>query len=118
MITPFILGIFGIFLTKYTVVGYLIAIIFLADGIGRSRDYFRLKAKLKVMDLHYLIRRNRHTHCQRQTILLAALGLKSRYVNRYYRKLGYRWYHLAPDWVIDNKKILLTRRFWVKFVGI
>lgn len=53
--------------------------------------------------------------CQREAVQVAAsdLGL-GRELKALHQRLGYRWYHLIPDRVIENPKVILTQRYWKK----
>ncbi|HWR04495.1 MAG TPA: hypothetical protein VN419_10800 [Humidesulfovibrio sp.] len=81
-----------------------LALLCLADGYCRYREYLRLK--------HALARRGFHprllgpvsaSRCQRDAALAAAreLGHFSR-ARAHFRSLGYRWWHLLPDGTADN----------------
>jgi len=51
--------------------------------------------------------------CQREAVLVAARDLHwDRELAVFYHGIGYRWYSLIPDKVIDEPKILFTRRYW------
>ncbi|WP_139786717.1 hypothetical protein [Desulfamplus magnetovallimortis] len=55
------------------------------------------------------------SRCQRDAIKIAAndLGLL-RELSSHYEQMGYRWYHILPDFLRSNPQIILTRRFWQK----
>lgn len=55
------------------------------------------------------------SHCQREAIKIAAidLGIIDE-LNSYYDSLGYRWFHLIPDIVFHNHRIIFTWKFWKK----
>lgn len=120
MITPTILTILMMYLGKYNPIFYLLAIIFFGDVVGRTMDYIKLRKLIKSgnYSLTSIVKIFRHSHCQRQTTLLAFRGQERRTISEAYKGLGYRWYHLLPDWTYNNKKILLTKKFWLSYVGI
>lgn len=85
-----------------------------ADGLCRFREYQR------VSDLvgRYGFRRRifkvtSRSRCQRDAALLAAAerGCRGK-VAALYRTLGYRWYHLIPDWVVGDPRHVLRPAFW------
>ena len=51
--------------------------------------------------------------CQRLAALKAAedTGLKQQ-VHHYYHQLGYRWYHIVPDFVWHKPQFVLHPYFW------
>ena len=88
------------------------------DALCRFQNYKLAK------DLFYENRGNLHqirrvcgifsaSKCQREAIRVAGadLGIKT-VLTVYYRERGYRWYHLIPDRVLNNPKVLFTRRYW------
>lgn len=74
------------------------------DAFSRHRDFHRIKAmlekygfKARIFDLVSTSR------CQRDAALHAARATgHCRQARRHFRALGYRWYHLLPDPVVDN----------------
>jgi hypothetical protein len=56
-----------------------------------------------------------NSRCQREAIKIAAqdMGIADE-LNRYFAILGYRWFHLIPNIVYSNPRILLTNRYWKK----
>lgn len=74
------------------------------DAFSRHRDYLRLRCVLERRGFHPRIFRLVSTsRCQRDAALHAArtagCGPEAR---AHFRSLGYRWYHLLPDPVVDN----------------
>ncbi|SMC91707.1 hypothetical protein SAMN02746065_11513 [Desulfocicer vacuolatum DSM 3385] len=55
------------------------------------------------------------SRCQRDAVKIAAqdLGLL-REISSHYEQLGYRWYHILPDFLRSNPQIFLSRRYWQK----
>ncbi len=97
---------------------YGLVLIFFAqmDAFSRFQNYklakdlfFKNKFKKRIADLFSVSR------CQRDAVLVAAKDLElASELAKYYDHLGYRWYHLLPDRVLENPGILLTRAYWKK----
>lgn len=92
----------------------LVSLASLADGLSRFREFQRIHCLI----LRYgwqarIIRPVSRSRCQRDAARLASAeaGCLAQ-TSAYLRQLGYRWYHLMPDLVVDNPRNLLTRRFW------
>ncbi|MFH2060268.1 MAG: hypothetical protein ABIJ59_15385 [Pseudomonadota bacterium] len=94
------------------------ALIFFAqkDAVCRFQNYkqakdlfFENRFKKRIVKLFAASR------CQREAVKVAAadLGMVED-LRDYYHDLGYRWYHLIPDQVLENPKILFTRIYWQK----
>lgn len=84
-----------------------------ADGVSRYRDYLRMRRMLSRWGFApRLLRPLASSRCQRDAAMQAAreagCGDKA---GRYYRELGYRWYHLLPDRVAANPLAFLDLRF-------
>lgn len=85
-----------------------------ADGLCRYREYRRVRALLRRYGFRRRIfRATGGSRCQRDAALLAAAesGCRRR-AARLYRELGYRWYHLIPDWVVGDPRHVLRPAFW------
>ncbi len=90
-----------------------LALIALLDGFSRHREYRRIKAMLLRHGwnsrVFTLVAGSR---CQRDAALQAAHeaghGPRAR---RLFRALGYRWYHLLPDPVLQNPLAFFNPRF-------
>jgi len=81
-----------------------LALLCLADGFCRYREYQRLKGALARRGFHpRLLGPVSTSRCQRDAALAAAreLGHLVR-ARAHFRGLGYRWYHLLPDGTVDN----------------
>ncbi len=51
--------------------------------------------------------------CQRDAAVEAARQLKiSDQVEKYFYKLGYRWYHIIPSMLIDKPFMFFTKDYW------
>jgi len=95
-------------------VGFLNAVwISLADAYNRYREYLRLRALLSRHGFRPMIlRAGSGSRCQRDAALAAAHETGHRdQAERYYRELGYRWYHLLPDGIGKDPLFLIRPRF-------
>ncbi len=56
-----------------------------------------------------------HSRCQRDAVGVAArdLGIKDD-LSRYYHGVGYRWFHVLPDFVFKRPMIFFSFRYWQK----
>lgn len=83
---------------------YGLALLCCADGYSRYREYQRLKRIFGRRGYSpRLLRPVATSRCQRDAALQAAHDLgHGECARRYFRSLGYRWYHLLPDRVVDN----------------
>lgn len=85
------------------------------------RKYFLDHHPFYTVDLRRFIARYKGSHCQRQSLQLAAWTIEPEAfsnVNKYLHNLGYRWYHVLPDWFSRRPGVVLTRRFWRAFLGV
>ena len=85
-----------------------------ADGWSRYQDYKRAKDQFFNYGLSTKILNQYSTsQCQRSACTTAAreLGYGSE-AKEYYRKLGYRWYHLLPDFMVDDPFFFYKKTFW------
>ncbi|NDV20724.1 hypothetical protein GO013_15040 [Pseudodesulfovibrio sp. JC047] len=85
--------------------GWLIVALFaMADGVSRHREYRRIKGMLLKYGFNErLMEPLARSRCQRDAALHAAR--ESGHYDRarsYFRKLGYRWYHILPDTVVHR----------------
>jgi hypothetical protein len=84
------------------------------DGWSRFQTYKKVKDALymngftpKIVGLY------QGSRCQRNAVLVAAkeLGLHDE-VNKYYRRLGIKWYHFVPDFMVTDPLFIFKRYFW------
>lgn len=83
---------------------FCLALLCLADGYCRHREYRRLKGIMARWGFHpRLLGPVATSRCQRDAALAAAreLGHLAQ-AKVHFRSLGYRWYHLLPDGSVDN----------------
>lgn len=84
-----------------------------ADAWSRWQDYCRVKGLFQRHGWRSLfVTPFCRSRCQRDAVLLAAretgFGEQTR---AWYRSQGYRWYHLAPDRVVDDPRALINMGF-------
>lgn len=81
-----------------------LALLCMADGFCRYREYQRLKGALRRRGFHpRLLTPVSTSRCQRDAALAAARELGHLPCARaHFRALGYRWWHLLPDGTVDN----------------
>lgn len=92
---------------------YGLALLCCADGYSRYREYRRLKGILVRRGYSpRLLRPVAFSRCQRDAAVQAARELgHGDCARRYFHSLGYRWYHLLPDRVVDNPLRFFDPRF-------
>lgn len=91
----------------------VVSLFAMADGIARHREYRRIKAMLQKHGYNERIMQLvAHSRCQRDAAMLAARESGCcREAAAYFRKLGYRWYHILPDTVLRNPFAFLSPAF-------
>ncbi len=84
------------------------------DARSRYQNYKKVKDQIRFhgFDLR-LLKPLRKSRCLRDAALAAAdeLGFGGQ-CRDYFRTSGYRWWHLAPDFVFTTPQFLLSRYFW------
>lgn len=104
----------------YVVVGILL-IFALLDVRARYKDYKVLKEKLrfaKVSSWKRIAARYKHSWCQRQVAIQAFSDMGQEwFALDYYRRLGYRWYHLLPDNTFNKNSPYFKLAFYRKLIG-
>ena len=85
----------------------------LADGYSRWREYGRVRRLLSRHGFRTrILRAVSSSRCQRDMALAAAGAVGRRHcARRFFRSLGYRWYHLLPDAVMRNPLTFFDLRF-------
>ncbi|WP_027177550.1 hypothetical protein [Maridesulfovibrio bastinii] len=87
-----------------------------ADIIARYREYRRIRKILRQRGFHHRVFNTvAASRCQRDAAMLAAkqTGHKLK-ASEFYYKLGYRWYHLLPDAVLQRPWIIFRFEFLAK----
>jgi hypothetical protein len=110
--SPLILALY----TFMAVYGALLPIFAELDALSRYQNYKKAK------DLFHengfdprIVRLFIHSRCQRDAVRVAArdLGMEDE-LDRYYQGLGYRWFHVLPDFVFKRPMIFFSFRYWQK----
>lgn len=96
-----------IFLTSLPVFSQL-------DARCRYQDYKRVKDQLFRFGFDTrIIKTLLKSRCQRDAARVAALESGyGEYCRAFYRKQGYRWYHILPDFLFSRPQFLISRHFW------
>lgn len=99
--------------TVTTTIGLAGSTIFYLDVTGRYLD-FRYVSRLRAKDASLIAFSNRRSFCSRQ-VMIAVLGPSTA---RYYKSMGYRWYHIFPDGTFSGRSPFLNLTFWRKLFGL
>jgi len=86
----------------------------LMDGWSRFQNYKRVKDYLFQHGFNpKLVSHYRGSKCQRMAVITAAreLGLEKD-VERYYHKLGIKWFHFVPSFMIKDPLFAFKNYFW------
>jgi hypothetical protein len=84
------------------------------DGWSRFQTYKKVKDALymngftpKIAGLY------QGSRCQRTAVIVAAkeLGMQHE-AERYYRRLGIKWFHFVPDFMVTDPLFIFKRYFW------
>ncbi|WP_229592032.1 hypothetical protein [Pseudodesulfovibrio sediminis] len=91
----------------------IVALVALADGISRHREYRRIKAMfMKYGFSERILKPLARSRCQRDAGLLAARETGHHdQAKAYFHQLGYRWYHILPDLVVRNPFVFVSPTF-------
>ncbi|MFD1314692.1 hypothetical protein [Namhaeicola litoreus] len=119
-------GLFGAAFFSYQNIGSLffsfyglgLAFFAEADALGRYQNYKQIKDTLykRGFDTR-LIRPFMYSKCQRDAVLVATKDLGyTEEAKAYFKKNGYRWYHILPDAFIQNPLVLFHRKFWTNIL--
>lgn len=84
------------------------------DAWSRFQNYKRIKDHLYVHGFTpKLARHYSGSKCQRNAVLVAAaeLGLRNQ-VEVYYNKIGIKWFHFIPQFMVRDPFFLFKRYFW------
>ena len=87
-----------------------IAVMGMFDGLCRFKEAMRLRHR-RLTDRHFKL--FCQSMCQRNMIV----GLAGKKAAAYYRAIGYRWYHMLPDILVNNparffSPAFLRKNFW------
>ncbi len=84
------------------------------DGWSRFQNYRKAKDQLYEFGFsERLANLYIGSKCQRMAALVAAeeLGMKDK-LNDHYSKIGVKWYHYVPYFMIKDPLFLFRKRFW------
>ena len=84
------------------------------DGYSRFQNYKQLKDQLYFNGYQdRILRPMIKSRCQRDAALVACreLGLENE-ARDYYHRLGYKWYHVPPDFVFEHPLFFFSKYFW------
>ena len=84
------------------------------DGYSRYQNYKQVKDQIFLNGYQErIVKPLAKSSCQREAALLAGfeLGFENE-IKNYFFKLGYRWYHIIPDFVFKNFIFFFTPLFW------
>lgn len=115
------LWIIALILMHENIILLFLCLIFLVlsqiDALSRFREFKRSLIFFKNNGIRYsFVKAKMHSRCQRDAVLYAAKKLKlHEFIQDFYRKMGYRWYHIIPDEIIKNPLFLLSSKFWKTF---
>jgi len=84
------------------------------DAYSRYQNYKMVKDMLYQHGFRELfLKPLSRSRCQRDAVREAAAQLKmDPLIKQYFKKLGYKWYHIIPSVLIENPLVLLTRNYW------
>ncbi len=98
----------------YFIIFFNMGVLAELDGYSRYQNYKHVKDQMflngyQERQLKPLLK----SSCQREAAILAGdeLGFGEE-VRTYFNNLGYRWYHIIPDFVFQNPLIFFTPLFW------
>ncbi|MCP3875424.1 MAG: hypothetical protein GY699_20000 [Desulfobacteraceae bacterium] len=97
-----------------TAYGIILIVFAQLDALSRFQNYklakdlfFENGYKNRIVNLFV------NSRCQREAIKIAAIDLNiDKELTAYYANLGYRWFDVIPDVVIQKPGILFTRLYW------
>ncbi|RWU02792.1 hypothetical protein DWB63_14640 [Pseudodesulfovibrio sp. S3] len=91
----------------------VVAFFAVADGVSRHREYKRIKFMFKRYGFsERILKPLARSRCQRDAALHAARETGHfDQARSYFRELGYRWYHILPDYVIRNPFAFISPTF-------
>ncbi|MCF6248104.1 MAG: hypothetical protein L3J69_12185, partial [Desulfobacula sp.] len=98
----------------FAVYGLILVFFSQMDARSRFQNYKQAKDLLHENGFQpRIIRLFCASRCQRDALRVAAkdLGMVQQ-LDVYYKKLGYRWFHVMPDFIFSRPTLFLTRRYW------
>ena len=110
-------GIWSILSNGYACLYFISLIIFsLLDARSRYQNYKMAKDRLFKYGFDVrLLKPFVYSRCQRDAIAAALKDLELQEEwTALKHQMGFRWYHLLPDMVVKNPRLLFTRDYWSK----
>jgi len=107
-------GIKQIIYSLLTMFFFSITITSQMDAYSRFQNYKMVKDMLYQHGYReFFLKPFSRSRCQRDAVTEAAtqLGLNTN-VDLYFKRLGYRWYHIIPSVLLENPLVMLTKNYW------
>jgi hypothetical protein len=110
-------SIWSILFCGYATLYFLSLILFsILDARSRYQNYKMTKDRLFIYGFDVrLLKPFLYSRCQRDAISVATMDLD---LTKEWEKLtceiGFRWYHLLPDMVVKNPRMLFSKDYWKK----
>jgi hypothetical protein len=84
------------------------------DSFSRFQNYKQVKDQIFLNGFQLrILKPLAKSSCQREAAILAGIELGyDKEIKNYFYKLGYRWYHIIPDFVFNDPLFFFTRLFW------
>ena len=84
------------------------------DSFSRFQNYKQVKDQIFLNGYQErILKPLAKSSCQREAAILAGIELGyDKEIKKYFYKLGYRWYHVIPDFVFNDPLFFFTRLFW------
>lgn len=85
------------------------------DARSRFQNYKKIKDQIYLFGFsERILKPVLKSRCQRDAALIAAKELgHGNKCRRYFKRKGYHWYHLLPDFVFTYPHFFFTRYFWL-----
>jgi len=85
------------------------------DARSRFQNYKKIKDQIYLFGFQKrIVKPILKSRCQRDAAMVAATELGyGRSCREFFRRKGYRWYHLLPDFIFTNPLFLLSKYFWL-----
>jgi len=84
------------------------------DSFSRFQNYKQVKDQIFLNGFQLrILKPLAKSSCQREAAILAGIELGyDKEIRNYFYKLGYRWYHVIPDFVFNDPLFFFTPLFW------
>jgi len=84
------------------------------DARSRYQNYKQIKDQIFIYGFDTrILKLVLKSKCQRDaaTVSASELGLKKECI-KYFKSIGYKWYHLLPDFIFSKPQFLFSKYFW------